>query len=267
MPLGVCAGLDPAIRASIGGTIDVNAQLQTPASRQVVTGAVANRNKGGRARSRKRRRSGAAPALGVTGAGAASASETDVAQRDGQARKPAVGGARKRERPRGAAQRSAKASPAKGSAARASTGGGFRDPQSLGERPDAPWHPFPLSELLIFVGAIAAVIGLVKLKHGLASGGATLIAGVVAVLLGTVEFSFREHRSGYRSHTVLLALLPTVVLYTGTLLVIAAFESPVPVALKVAPLALALPLFALLFKLLRGRFQDARRERVFAGEK
>jgi hypothetical protein len=228
---------------------------------------VANRNKGGRARSRKRRRSGAAAGVGATGAQAAGAGDTDVEQRDGRAGKPAAaGGARKRERPRGAAQRSA-ARPAKGSGARASGGGGFRDPQSLGERPDAPWHPFPLSELLIFVGAIAAVIGLVKLKHGLASGGATLIAGVVAVLLGTVEFSFREHRSGYRSHTVLLALLPTVVLYTGALLVIAAFDSPVPVALKIAPLALALPLFALLFKLLRGRFQDARRERVFAGEK
>jgi len=95
----------------------------------------------------------------------------------------------------------------------------------------------------------------------------TLIVGVVAVLVGTVEFSFREHRSGYRSHTVLLALLPTVVIYTGTLLVIAAFVSPVPVALKVAPLALALPLFAVLFKALRGRFNDARRERVFAGER
>jgi hypothetical protein len=49
--------------------------------------------------------------------------------------------------------------------------------------------------------------------------------------------------------------------------VIAAFVSPVPVGLKVAPLALALPLFAVLFKVLRSRFHDARRERVFAGEK
>jgi len=62
-----------------------------------------------------------------------------------------------------------------------------------------------------------------------------------------------------------VALLPTIVLYTGTLLVLAAFLSPVPVGLKVAPLALALPVFAVLFKLLRARFQDARRERVFAG--
>ncbi len=43
--------------------------------------------------------------------------------------------------------------------------------------------------------------------------------------------------------------------------------TPVPVGLKVAPLALALPLFAVMFKLLRGRFRDARRERVFAGDR
>jgi hypothetical protein len=192
---------------------------------------VANRGKGGPGRSRKRRRAGAGKASAVAVKPAATTAAAGTKRRDG-------------------------APPS-----------GFKAPQSLGERPDAPWHPFPLSELLIFVGAIATVVGLVKLKHGLASGGATLIVGVVAVLVGTVEFSFREHRSGYRSHTVLLALLPTVVLYTGTLLVIAAFDSPVPVGLKVAPLALALPLFAVLFKVLRGRFQDARRERVFAGER
>jgi uncharacterized membrane protein YiaA len=197
---------------------------------------VANRGKGGPGRSRKRRRAGA------KGGGATASIERAPARV--QSGGPAVAKSRQ--------------------SARSS---GFRDPQSLGARPDAPWHPFPLSELLIFVGAIATVVGLVKLKHGLASGGATLIVGVIAVLVGTVEFTFREHRSGYRSHATLLALLPTVVLYTGTLLVIAAFDSPVPAGLKVAPLALALPLFAVLYKTLRARFRDARRERVLAGER
>jgi heme A synthase len=105
------------------------------------------------------------------------------------------------------------------------------------------------------------------LSKDASAGVPTLIAGVAAVLIGTVEFSLREHRSGYRSHSILLALLPTVVIYTGTLLLLAAFISPVPVALKLAPLALALPVFAVLFKLLRARFQDARRERVFAGSR
>jgi hypothetical protein len=41
--------------------------------------------------------------------------------------------------------------------------------------------------------------------------------------------------------------------------------TPVPAAFKVIVLALDVPLFAFLFKLLRARFKDARRERVFAG--
>ncbi len=144
---------------------------------------------------------------------------------------------------------------------------GFKDPQSLGERPPAPWHPVPVSELLILIGAIATAVGASQLSKGSAAGVATLVAGVAAVLVGTVEFSLREHRSGYRSHTILLALLPTVVLYTGTLLVLSAFVTPVPVGLKIAPLTLALPLFAVLHKLLRARFADARRARVFAGSR
>jgi len=36
---------------------------------------------------------------------------------------------------------------------------------------------------------------------------------------------------------------------------------------QLAPLALAVPLFAVLYKLLRARFADARRERVFAGQR
>ena len=123
----------------------------------------------------------------------------------------------------------------------------------------------PVSELLILIGAIATAIGASKLSKDSSAGAPTLVAGIAAVLIGTIEFSLREHRSGYRSHTIMLSLLPTVVVYTGSLLLISAFVAPVPVALKIAPLALALPLFAVLYKLLRARFADARRERVFAG--
>jgi uncharacterized membrane protein len=152
-------------------------------------------------------------------------------------------------------------------AAAAKPSGGYRAPGSVGERPEAPWHPFPLSELLILIGAVATVVGLSKLKHGIGSGGATLIVGIVAVLVGTVEFTLREHLSGYRSHTTLLAAIPAVVVFTGSLLIVSAFVSPIPTVAKVAPLALALPLFAVLFRALRGRFKDARRERVAAGKR
>jgi hypothetical protein len=209
---------------------------------------VANRNSGRRGRSRKRNRPRATTVAADAPEAAAGAAVGTERQQPSSASPPS----RAKPRPR-APQRS--------------SGTGFKDPQSLGERPDAPWHPVPVSELLILVGAIATAIGASKLSKDSSAGVPTLIAGIAAVLIGTIEFSLREHRSGYRSHTILLALLPTVVLYTGTLLLLAAFVSPVPVALKIAPLAVAVPLFALLYKLLRARFADARRERVFAGSR
>jgi hypothetical protein len=209
---------------------------------------VANRNNGRRGRSRKRNRARAA----VVGA-AAPAAGTTASARQAEDAAPARVTASKRARNL--------------DAQRVTGSRGFKDPQSLGERPQAPWHPVPLSELLILIGAVATAIGASKLSKQDTAGVATLVAGIAAVLIGTVEFSLREHRSGYRSHTILLALLPTVVMYTGTLLVLSAFVTPVPVGLKIAPLALAVPLFAVLYKLLRARFADARRERVFAGSR
>jgi hypothetical protein len=209
---------------------------------------VANRNSGRRGRSRKRNRPRAAPApAGACEAPAASPAGASALEHP--ARVPASVGA-------GRGRAGAKPGPG----AR-----GFKDPQSVGERPQAPWHPVPVSELLILIGAVATAIGASKLSKDSSAGAPTLVAGIVAVLIGTIEFSLREHRSGYRSHTIMLALLPTVALYTGSLLVLSAFLSPVPVGLKVAPLVVAVPLFAVLYKLLRARFQDARRERVFAG--
>jgi hypothetical protein len=240
-------------KSSIGGTIDGNARQHTRQRQRLAERAMANSRKGGRGRSRKRRRTAGQARTDAT---ATQRTEATALQRsDATATLDASpAGAPSRPRPRAKPPREMRR-------------GGFKDPQSLGERPEAPWHPFPLSELLILIGAIATVVGLTKLKHGLASGGATLVVGVVAVLAGTVEFTLREHRSGYRSHTILLAAIPAVVVYTGTLLVLSAFVSPIPSGLKVAPLVLALPVFALLFKLLRERFKDARRERVFAGKR
>ena len=128
----------------------------------------------------------------------------------------------------------------------------------LGERPHAPWHPLPLSELLILFGAIGFFFGI---KSGLSNGGPPLLAGIVAVLVGTVEVTLREHLSGYRSHAILLAALPVIVLDTALVLLIA----PIGAGVKVALLLFDAALFAFVYKLLRARFIDARRERVLAG--
>jgi hypothetical protein len=118
----------------------------------------------------------------------------------------------------------------------------------------------PLSELLILVGAIGTVVGFSRRE----AGRPLLLAGIGAVALGTIEFSLREHLGGYRSHTILLAFIPTVVVHTALSLLLAGLGVPAAAA-GLAPLVVDGALFAFLFKLLRARFLDARRERKFAG--
>ncbi|HEX4564430.1 MAG TPA: hypothetical protein VH115_08240 [Solirubrobacteraceae bacterium] len=134
-------------------------------------------------------------------------------------------------------------------------------PRGVGARPRAPWHPLPLSELLILVGAIGAAIGF---SRGVSHGAAPMFAGLAAVLIGTLEFTLREHLSGYRSHAIIIAVLGVAVFHSAIALGVAAFTH-VPRALNVALIALDIAVFAVLFKVLRARFLDARRERVFAG--
>lgn len=150
-------------------------------------------------------------------------------------------------------------------AARAPRAGSQRDagesraPGGFGPRPQAPWHPLPLSELLILVGMIATVVGVARGESGLP----VLFAGIGSVAIGTIDFSIREHLSGYRSHTTLLAALPTALLHAGVAFAMFSLGAPSPTWV-IAPLLLDVPLFATLFKLFRARFLDARRERVFA---
>jgi hypothetical protein len=198
---------------------------------------VANRNRGRGGRSRKRR---------PLPAGTAGKSATDTAA----AQTPPKG---KRERPRGAAERERGAN-------------AWRDPLSVGERPQAPWHPLPLSELLILVGAIGTVVGLARLRNGISHGGPALFAGIAAVLIGTIEVTLREHLSGYRSHTLILTLLPLIVFHSAVILIVASLTK-VPKLLNVVLLLLDAAIGTVLFKLLRARYLDGRRERTFAGRR
>ncbi len=132
---------------------------------------------------------------------------------------------------------------------------------TYGERPNAPWHPLPLSELLILVGAIAAALGLARSGHDSTGGGRLLLAGLGAVGIGTIEVTLREHRSGYRSHTVLLAGL-LVLVFDSILVLVLTSITMLPRLFSVGLIALDFALFAFLFKLLRARFLDARHARV-----
>jgi hypothetical protein len=133
-----------------------------------------------------------------------------------------------------------------------------------GERPNAPWHPLPISELLILVGAIGAAIGLARSRHGFSSGGPLLLAGLGTVGVGTIEVTLREHRSGYRSHTTMLALLLVIAFDVALVLVLTSLTS-LPRLFDVVLLAVDIALFAILFKLLRASFLRARHARVIRG--
>jgi uncharacterized membrane protein YgdD (TMEM256/DUF423 family) len=198
---------------------------------------VANRDKRRRGRSRKRR---PAAAAGV----ATELGDSPPAQLE-------------KQRPAPAKRRSAESKrPAR--VTHSAWGG-----STLGERPPAPWHPFPLSEILIFIGAIGIAVSVVG---GLpVSSAPLLLASIVAVLLGTLEVTLREHMSGYRSHTLILTLLPVFVFHSLVIVIIVLVAGSAPRWVNIAVLLPDIVLGTVLFKLLRARFLDARRERMFSG--
>ena len=111
------------------------------------------------------------------------------------------------------------------------------------------------------IGALVAVIGFKRVNSEGSGGAPTLIAGLVAVAIGTFEVTLREHRSGYRSHTVMLAMLPVLVVDSLIVFAVSLFATA-PRLLSVGLLALDIVIFVFLFRLLRARFLDARHARV-----
>jgi hypothetical protein len=121
---------------------------------------------------------------------------------------------------------------------------------TTGERPPSPFGGLPVSEVAIFAGMVGFVVGLIS------GNTAALLVGVLVCGAGVFEFTAREHLTGYRSHTSLLAGLPAVLVEVAW---VAAFGVP-----KVRVLLLLLPaaVFAALFFPLRRRFTTARQARM-----
>jgi len=94
------------------------------------------------------------------------------------------------------------------------------------ERPQAPWHPFPLIELSVLIGIVCIVAGLIV------GSPLVLALGFALGALGGLDTALREHFSGYRSHALVLAAFPAVA--SAVLLAFA----KVPPAV-VAPIAVA----------------------------
>jgi hypothetical protein len=74
------------------------------------------------------------------------------------------------------------------------------------ERPRAPWHPVPLTEIATLVGIVLLVIGFFDYQERKW----LLVIGMGLASLGGLDTALREHFAGYRSHTTVLAALPAV---------------------------------------------------------
>jgi hypothetical protein len=163
--------------------------------------------------------------------------------------------ARKRRKPAGAARTAPAARREERREQRVPAGGPQRSDRgprgTVGERPSGPFGGVPVSEIAIFAGIVALVVWLIR------GGTPVLAVGLAVCALGVLEVTAREHFSGYRSHTTLLAAIPAVAVAIGVLSLIGENRSRGPLLVL-----LGAPIYALLFWQLRKRFMVARQARL-----
>ena len=79
-------------------------------------------------------------------------------------------------------------------------------------RPAPVWGPVPVTEIALVVGGALFIAGFFvgEARRGVLIGGGALILTVFVA-----ELCAREHFSGFKSHTLLLAFLPVVALHSA----------------------------------------------------
>jgi predicted membrane channel-forming protein YqfA (hemolysin III family) len=116
----------------------------------------------------------------------------------------------------------------------------------MSEAPKAPWSPFPLVEICVLIALVLIVAGFVS--NG-PHRGLLLACGVALASLAGLELAVREHFSGFRSHSALLA---------GAVAVIAVvplfFLTALP---QIVLLAVGVVVYSLAFFVFRRAFQAA----------
>jgi hypothetical protein len=121
---------------------------------------------------------------------------------------------------------------------------------TYGERPPGLFGGVPVSEIAILAGAVALVVGVIR------HGGPALVGGLVLCVVGVLEVTAREHFSGFRSHTVMLAAVPAVL---AEALIVFTVGTPAATLLLLIPVA---GVFAVCAWFLRRRFLVARQARL-----
>jgi hypothetical protein len=99
-------------------------------------------------------------------------------------------------------------------------------------RPDAIWAPFPLTEIAMTVGIVVFLVGFVG---GGARGVWLLGIGIAVLSVAVAELCLREHFAGFRSHSLLLGLLPVVAVHMLVVLVVTSdWRGPLALVVDVA---------------------------------
>ena len=73
---------------------------------------------------------------------------------------------------------------------------------SAEDRPPPVWAPFPLTELVTLAGIVLMAWGLLSAGE---AGNRRVLAGLAIASLAGLELAVREHVTGFRSHSALLA--------------------------------------------------------------
>lgn len=120
------------------------------------------------------------------------------------------------------------------------------------ERPPPPWGSFPLTELVILLGLVLAVVGLIMGVEESGRARTLFGAGIVLGMLGGLEIAIRDHFAGYRSHTTLLSGAVAVLSIVALTLLLGAVAPGLPLVVTLVGGAIV---FAVAFPLLRRTFQ------------
>jgi hypothetical protein len=112
------------------------------------------------------------------------------------------------------------------------------------QRPKPPWHPVPLVELSVLAGIVAIVVGIINRDDE--QGRLAIMLGLVLASLAGLDTAARDHFGGFRSHSSLLAAMPTVL--TAILMGVIGVNLPIVLPAAVVVFAISFWFFRAGFK-------------------